>query len=258
MYPVAHPLTPSDIFFAHIVVTLRGANARYQQVARAMRCSIQPTFRARHRAQKLGLAVDIEKAINCPQRAVSVIPLPLLDTSISHSFRDILTSRSTPHEEDGHAGAMPFSSPNLLPPLAVFTPLSIPSIHLSGGTHSSHDMLSSRFSVSPIQRYTALGSPTDAYVSEPCHKELPIALAADEDESDLYWSPPASLNFSQSTSSSSTTSDDESDESDESDELYIMTVPAKRKLLEEEEYHQCHGPKHQLKRRWAQWHAQRR
>ncbi|KAJ6614904.1 hypothetical protein B0H10DRAFT_2262054 [Mycena sp. CBHHK59/15] len=46
---------------------LRAANARYARVA----------------ASKLGLALDIKKAVNCPERQVSVIPLPILDTAPS-------------------------------------------------------------------------------------------------------------------------------------------------------------------------------
>jgi len=146
MYPMCRPLTPSEIFFAHILATLRRANVRYQRVAHAMRHSIQPTSRACHRAHKLGLGVDIEKAVNCPQRAVSVVPLPLLDTSASYCA---LTSCL---EELGWAGiAVSPSSPirlRVLSPLEL-TPLSVHSYHPCIGTHTPLQLLPSRFSVSP-------------------------------------------------------------------------------------------------------------
>lgn len=62
---------------------LRRANVHYAQVAARIRASIHPTYHARRRAEGLGLGVDIEAAIMCEQRYVSVIPLPFLDLNAS-------------------------------------------------------------------------------------------------------------------------------------------------------------------------------
>jgi hypothetical protein len=68
---------------SNIIATLRAVNARYHHIAIQFRRHLKPTQHARRHARSLGLSLDIERAMNCPQRAVSAIPLPILDTSSS-------------------------------------------------------------------------------------------------------------------------------------------------------------------------------
>lgn len=68
---------------SNLIYILHAANRRYQAVAEAVRASFKPTHHARKRAHGLGLSVDIERAIACPQNQVSHDPLPILDFSLS-------------------------------------------------------------------------------------------------------------------------------------------------------------------------------
>jgi hypothetical protein len=207
MYPVSKPLTSSDISFSYIVATLRCANARYQRVARAMRNNIQPTSRARHRAQKLQLGVDIEKAVNCPQHAVSILPLPLLETSVNH----LLSSSTTPEElvrtlsAIGVAGA-PSTSNNLrILSTLLLAPFSGSSYRIYAGTHPPSPVLSSVFSTSPVTSVPAIAQDErgssgcqDAFtaLTGSVHRHASLIAAPTEDgelwNPDRLWSPASS------------------------------------------------------------------
>ncbi|KAG6863946.1 hypothetical protein C0991_001749 [Blastosporella zonata] len=63
----------------NLILILRHANARYSNLAACIRASLTPTRHAKHRAQNLGLTVNIIAAVNCPQSSVSVIPLPIIE-----------------------------------------------------------------------------------------------------------------------------------------------------------------------------------
>ncbi|PBK60043.1 hypothetical protein ARMSODRAFT_945268 [Armillaria solidipes] len=68
--------------FARLSTTLRHSKAQYEHIADSHRTSVCPTHSARKRAARLRLAVNVPKAINCPQKYVSLIPLSLIDDSI--------------------------------------------------------------------------------------------------------------------------------------------------------------------------------
>jgi hypothetical protein len=81
-YATSESLPPQKFFF--ILETLRRANFCSSLVA-LQHCNYytaRRTHSARFRARKLGLTIDIDKAKNCPQNAVSVIPLPILEVDI--------------------------------------------------------------------------------------------------------------------------------------------------------------------------------
>ncbi|KIY48645.1 hypothetical protein FISHEDRAFT_73433 [Fistulina hepatica ATCC 64428] len=69
--------------FAILLSSYRSANILYGELADMTRSRLHPTYHARKRAAGLGLAVDICRAAACPHNQVSVIPLPILDTSPS-------------------------------------------------------------------------------------------------------------------------------------------------------------------------------
>ncbi|KAG5651977.1 hypothetical protein H0H81_006751 [Sphagnurus paluster] len=81
---MSSPSNPAALQPNHIrnlILILRRANAHYTYVASRIRASLKPTQHARTRAQNLGLRVNIEKAHNCPQKQVSVVPLPIIEVS---------------------------------------------------------------------------------------------------------------------------------------------------------------------------------
>ncbi|KAF9261875.1 hypothetical protein L218DRAFT_868892, partial [Marasmius fiardii PR-910] len=55
----------------NLLTILRRANEFYYQLAIAHRTSRKATHHAKSYASKIGLRVDIHKAINCPQREIS-------------------------------------------------------------------------------------------------------------------------------------------------------------------------------------------
>src|ERR1700722_14526383 len=61
---------------------LSETNEIYRRLADRLR-TIQLKNNARRRARNLGLSVNVDKAKACPQKAVSVIPLPVIETSPS-------------------------------------------------------------------------------------------------------------------------------------------------------------------------------
>ncbi|KAG6896090.1 hypothetical protein C0992_010340 [Termitomyces sp. T32_za158] len=63
----------------NLILILRRSNAHYSRVASRIRASFASTGYAKTRAQDLGLTVDVVAAVNCPQKQVSVIPLPILE-----------------------------------------------------------------------------------------------------------------------------------------------------------------------------------
>ncbi|KAG1814406.1 uncharacterized protein BJ212DRAFT_369591 [Suillus subaureus] len=75
----------SDAALSGLIYRLRYANARYGQIACQLRCrmTITRTYHAQRRAFWSGLRVDIAKAKGCPSTAISVRPLPVLDTTPS-------------------------------------------------------------------------------------------------------------------------------------------------------------------------------
>ncbi|KAG2101851.1 uncharacterized protein F5147DRAFT_296616 [Suillus discolor] len=77
----------SDAALSDLACRLRYANARYGQIACQLRCriTITRTHHAQRRAFWSGLRIDIAKAKGCPSTAISVRPLPVLDTTPSPS-----------------------------------------------------------------------------------------------------------------------------------------------------------------------------
>lgn len=75
----------SDAALSDLARRLRYANARYGQIACQLRCriTITRTHHAQRRAFWSGLRIDIAKARDCPSTAISVKPLPVLDTTPS-------------------------------------------------------------------------------------------------------------------------------------------------------------------------------
>ncbi|KAJ8590916.1 hypothetical protein M405DRAFT_815213 [Rhizopogon salebrosus TDB-379] len=83
--PSRHAL--SDAAISDLTYKLRYANARYTRVASELRrrVAFTRTHHAKRRAFWSGLSVDVEKAKGCPMTAISVRPLPVLDTTPSPS-----------------------------------------------------------------------------------------------------------------------------------------------------------------------------
>lgn len=77
----------SDGALSDLAYKLRYANARYTRVAFELRFRITctRTHHAKRRAFWSGLRIDVEKAKGCPMTAISVKPLPVLDTTPSPS-----------------------------------------------------------------------------------------------------------------------------------------------------------------------------
>lgn len=75
------PLSPTQ--FTAVLDTIRTANLHMRRAADSARASYSPKGHAHRRARKLQLGVNVIKAANCPQRQVSIIPLPIIDISPS-------------------------------------------------------------------------------------------------------------------------------------------------------------------------------
>lgn len=71
------------IHFEHMFFILRQASAHHRAMAEQVHRSFVPKHYARSRASRLGLVVDTIKAANCPQKQISVNPLPLLSLTPS-------------------------------------------------------------------------------------------------------------------------------------------------------------------------------
>src|ERR1700731_2083163 len=80
--------------FVALKCTLSECNKAYRFVASRWRAIYSRQAAAnnspnhRYRAQRLGLNVDVKKALRCPQRAVSVLPLPVIDRTMSPTATD--------------------------------------------------------------------------------------------------------------------------------------------------------------------------
>ncbi|KAJ7020258.1 hypothetical protein C8F04DRAFT_1275315 [Mycena alexandri] len=91
-YPSSYYTAPrptpalSERRFSRLSTILSDANAHYSAVAAANRAARTPTHRARTRAQKLGLGLDVERAVNCPAPQVAVLPLPVIERSPTPPF----------------------------------------------------------------------------------------------------------------------------------------------------------------------------
>ncbi|KAJ7719232.1 hypothetical protein DFH07DRAFT_1009692 [Mycena maculata] len=80
----SHPrVSLSQRHFDRLSSILMEANARYTAVASATRAAKSSTHHARTRAQKLGLEICTVRAAACPEKMVSTIPLPIIDSSES-------------------------------------------------------------------------------------------------------------------------------------------------------------------------------
>ncbi|KAG6820218.1 hypothetical protein H0H93_003719 [Arthromyces matolae] len=96
---IATPLPPNLLH--NLILILRRANVYYSDVAACIRATHAPTHHAKARAQTLGLSVNIAAAVNCPQKHVSVIPLPIIEVvtpplepiqlPVTNSGRPVLT-----------------------------------------------------------------------------------------------------------------------------------------------------------------------
>ncbi|KAF5382820.1 hypothetical protein D9757_007310 [Collybiopsis confluens] len=83
---MSSPCTPTPLAAHHLFnlkLILHDANEHYRSIAVVCRQGLRLSHHARKRAQAKGLKVDTAKATRCPQRLVSVLPLHVLDTSIS-------------------------------------------------------------------------------------------------------------------------------------------------------------------------------
>ena len=67
----------------NLILILRRANVHYHHIAARNRAKLQPTHHACEEARRRGLTVDISKAARCDQRQISLVPLPVLDISVS-------------------------------------------------------------------------------------------------------------------------------------------------------------------------------
>lgn len=76
-------LQPHRYDIRSLILILRTANVQYCHIAARNRANLRPTHHARKEAQRRGLKVDIAKAVRCDQRQVSLVPLPVLDITVS-------------------------------------------------------------------------------------------------------------------------------------------------------------------------------
>ncbi|KAK0464813.1 hypothetical protein IW261DRAFT_1166840 [Armillaria novae-zelandiae] len=76
------PCSLSAPRFARLSTTLRHSTAQYEHIADSHRASVRLTHRARKRAARLRLFVDVAGAVKCAQKYVSLIPLPLIDDEV--------------------------------------------------------------------------------------------------------------------------------------------------------------------------------
>jgi hypothetical protein len=90
--PIDNSLSSED--FTDLKRTLFQSNEFYRYIADDLR-STPLKNSARHRARELGLRINIDKAKACPQKAVSLLPLPIIENSpsptVSLSFHSLHT-----------------------------------------------------------------------------------------------------------------------------------------------------------------------
>ncbi|KAF9489206.1 hypothetical protein BDN71DRAFT_1512353 [Pleurotus eryngii] len=87
--------TLEDRHLANLIIILRQANYRYQQIAHNMRQTMTPTQHARLRARDLGLKLNIKAALQLDQKYVSHVPLPIISST------PVPTSKLVGHEANG-------------------------------------------------------------------------------------------------------------------------------------------------------------
>ncbi|KAJ7058807.1 hypothetical protein C8F01DRAFT_1147291 [Mycena amicta] len=122
--------------FERLSQTLNAANTLHSSKASTFASTTCRTFHAQKRAAKLGLAVNIRRAVNCPQNRVSYLPLPVLDQAPSHVVpskeekkrrRPALRldiPRGIPITVDRPTGSAQFSIIDLVtPPVAIPAPV---------------------------------------------------------------------------------------------------------------------------------------
>ncbi|KAF8641536.1 hypothetical protein AX16_009913 [Volvariella volvacea WC 439] len=114
-----------------LISILRIANAKYQYLAAKSRESVCYTHHAKAKAFHLGLSINIKKARNCPQRQISVIPLPVLDLSPSPA-RETLKIRIP-----GRNQVQKEHNPIVLRPIPFHAARGVPCLNTKAGICSS-------------------------------------------------------------------------------------------------------------------------
>lgn len=133
-------LAPNHL--ANLLLILRRANMHYERVADEIRSSSRPTHHARKCAQRLQLSVDIEKAVNCPQRQISNIPPPVIDASPSPTALSVPLAFQARSREPSPAPARVHVRP-LVRPIVIHAPTLLPQQNVPWRG------LTSRFSTTP-------------------------------------------------------------------------------------------------------------
>jgi len=182
-----------SVHFASVMNTIRAAAVRCRESSRG-HSPLTPSHHARHRARTLGLTVDIQLALRCPHRAVSVVPLPILDLTESPAFSPLDSLRITGIQilsQDASASVTGSHSPENMR-LSPLTPFFLPSNPFGHARDSLPEQLSPRFSVSPV-------SPMDTPWQEGiqsghihAHKrphEAPMAEMDLGPDCDMTWTP---------------------------------------------------------------------
>ena len=70
----------SATVLTQLIHKLRNTNARYTHIALIYRSTLRRTYHAKRRAYWRGLHIDTLKAQNCPNKQVSLQPLPIIDS----------------------------------------------------------------------------------------------------------------------------------------------------------------------------------
>jgi hypothetical protein len=194
---MGHSSLPSP-HFAGVMNTIRAAAVRCRESA-PRHSPLPPSHHARHRARTLGLTVDTQLAIRCPHRAVSVVPLPVLDLTESPALSPLVSmlKTSVPFlSQDASASITDFEKMRLTP----LTPFFLPSDPLECARDSAPEQLSSRFSASPV---SPIDTPSHSYgyvqeevqnVHLHAHKglhEVPTAEMDEGSDCDMAWTPDA-------------------------------------------------------------------
>lgn len=70
-------------YVLNLILILHRANAHHYHIAARNRANLHPTHHAWKEARRRGLTVDVDKATRCDQKQISLVPLPILDTSVT-------------------------------------------------------------------------------------------------------------------------------------------------------------------------------
>ncbi|KAF7367546.1 hypothetical protein MSAN_00817700 [Mycena sanguinolenta] len=162
--------------FTRLSTILSEANTRYTAVAASVRASTQLTHHARTRAKKLGLKLNIDAAIKCPQNQVSEIPLPVLERAVDLSVRKPVPQVPQQQEQQrGPPGPIP---PSLCPTAPPRAPAPAPTVLRGQGVPWRGP--TSRFSLTPgaaeATVFTFAG--------------VPVPYVTDHDVAALFNTPP--------------------------------------------------------------------